>query len=43
VGVVQASSALNTGFGQSYGPVLHVATTSWSLIAALGLNPFQLL
>jgi hypothetical protein len=42
VGMVRASSALNTGFGQSYDPVLHIATTSWSLIAALGLNPFQL-
>jgi hypothetical protein len=42
MGVVQASSVFNTGFGHSYGPVLHVATTSWSLIAALGVNPFQL-
>lgn len=42
MGVVQASSVLNTGFGLSYRPVLHVATTSWSLIAALGVNPFQL-
>ncbi len=42
MGVVQASSVFNTGFGHSYGPVLHVATTSWSLIAALGINPFQL-
>ena len=42
MGVVQASSAFNTGFGLSYRPVLHVATTSWSLIAALGVNPFQL-
>jgi hypothetical protein len=42
MGVVQASSAFNTGFGHSYRPVLHVATTSWSLIAALGINPFQL-
>jgi len=41
-GVVQASSVFNTGFGHSYGPVLHVATTAWSLIAALGVNPFQL-
>jgi hypothetical protein len=41
-GVVQASSVLNTGFGHSYGPVLHVATTAWSPIAALRINPFQL-
>lgn len=42
MGVVQTSSVLNTGFGLTYRPVLHVATTSWSLIAALGVNPFQL-
>ncbi len=42
MGVVQTSSVLNTGFGRSYRPVLHIATTSWSLIAALGVNPFQL-
>lgn len=42
MGVVPSSGILNTGFGFSYRPVLHVATTAWSLIAALGLDPFQL-
>jgi hypothetical protein len=28
IGVVQASSVFNTRFGHSYGPVLHIATTS---------------
>jgi hypothetical protein len=42
IGVVEASSVLNTGFGHSYGPVPNVTTTAWSLIAALGVNPFRL-
>jgi hypothetical protein len=41
-GVVASSSVLNTGFGFSYRPVLHVGTTSWCLIAALVVNPYQL-
>jgi hypothetical protein len=42
MGVVESSSVLNTGFGHSFAPVLRVATTAWSLIAALGINPFRL-
>jgi hypothetical protein len=42
MGVVPASSVLNTGFGFAYHPVLHLATTSWSLIAALRVNPYRL-
>jgi hypothetical protein len=41
-GVVAASSPLNTGYGFSYFPNLHVGATSWYLIAALLGNPFQL-
>ncbi|GAB4200124.1 MAG: hypothetical protein OHK0022_20970 [Roseiflexaceae bacterium] len=41
-GVVAASSVLNTGYGFSYYPNLHVGATSWFLIAALGVNPYQL-
>jgi hypothetical protein len=41
-GVVASSSVLDTGFGFSYRPVLHVGITSWSLIAALVVNPYQL-
>jgi len=33
---------LNTGFGFSYFPVLHVGATSWHLIAALAGTPYQL-
>ncbi|HEU4325143.1 MAG TPA: hypothetical protein VFS21_18525 [Roseiflexaceae bacterium] len=41
-GVVAATSVLNTGYGFSYFPNLHVGATSWFLIAALGANPYQL-
>ncbi len=42
LGVVAASSPLNTGIGFSYSPVLHISATSWHLIAALGVNPYHL-
>ena len=42
LGVVAASGVLNTGFGSSYFPVLHVGASSWYLIAALLGNPYQL-
>jgi hypothetical protein len=41
-GIVAATSALNSGFGFSYLPNLHVGATSWSLIAAGRGNPYQL-
>jgi len=40
-GVVAASSELNTGFGFSYKPNLHIGATGWYAIAGLGGNPFQ--
>ncbi len=41
-GVVAASSILNTGFGFSYFPNVHIGATSWYLIAAAAGNPYQL-
>ncbi len=41
-GVVAASSELNTGFGFSYKPFLHIGATGWFAIAAQGRNPFQI-
>ena len=40
-GIVSASSVLNTGFGFSYFPRLHIGATAWYLIAALAGNPYQ--
>ena len=40
-GVVAASSILNTGTGFSYYPNVHLAATSWYLIAASAGNPYQ--
>jgi hypothetical protein len=40
-GIVAASSVLNTGFGFSYFPRLHIGATAWYLIAALSGNPYQ--
>lgn len=41
-GVVAASSVLNTGTGFSFFPNVHLAATSWHLIATLKRNPYQL-
>jgi hypothetical protein len=41
-GIVAASSVLNTGFGFSYYPNLHIGATSWYVIAAQFGNPFHL-
>ncbi|MBV8894993.1 MAG: hypothetical protein JO051_00670 [Acidobacteriaceae bacterium] len=41
-GVVAASSVLDTGFGSSYYPNLHIGATGWSVIAAQLGNPFRL-
>jgi hypothetical protein len=42
MGVVAASSVLNSGFGFSYFPNRHIGATAWYLIAAHGDNPYQL-
>ena len=42
LGLVAATSVLDTGFGYTYGPSLHLGATGWFLIAALAANPFQL-
>lgn len=41
-GVVASSSVMDTGFGYTYAPSLHIGATGWYLIAALGANPFRL-
>jgi hypothetical protein len=41
-GVTAASSELNTGFGFSYKPFLHIGATGWFAIAGLGGNPFRI-
>lgn len=42
LGLVAASGVLDSGFGFSYLPNLHIGTTSWALIAARSGNPFHL-
>jgi len=42
LGVIAATSELNTGFGFSYKRFLHVGATGWYAIAALAGNPFRL-
>jgi hypothetical protein len=41
-GLVASTSVMDTGFGYTYGPSLHIGATGWYLIAALGGNPFHL-
>ena len=41
-GLVAATSVMDTGFGYTYGPSLHIGATGWYLLAALSANPFQL-
>jgi len=41
-GVVAASSVVNTGFGFSFYPNLHLAASAWYVIAGQSGNPFQL-
>ena len=33
---------MDTGFGYTYGPSLHIGATGWYLLGALAANPFQL-
>jgi hypothetical protein len=42
LGLVASSSVMDTGFGYTYGPSLHIGATGWYLIAGLAANPFQL-
>ena len=42
LGLVASTSLMDTGFGYTYGPSLHIGATGWYQIAALGGNPFQL-
>jgi hypothetical protein len=41
-GLVASTSVLDTGFGYTYGPSLHIGATGWYLLGALAGNPFQL-
>ena len=41
-GLLASTSLMDTGFGFTYGPSLHIGATGWYLLAALGGNPFQL-
>ena len=41
-GVTAASSELNTGFGFSYKPFLHIGATGWFAIAGQARNPFRI-
>jgi hypothetical protein len=42
LGVLAATSELNTGFGFSYKRFLHIGATAWYAIAAQAGNPFRL-
>jgi len=39
---VAATGVLDTGFGYTYGPYLHIGATGWYILAGLAANPFQL-
>lgn len=41
-GLVASTSVMDTGFGYTYGPSLHIGATGWYLLGALAANPFQL-
>ena len=41
-GLVAATSVMDTGFGYTYGPSLHIGATGWYLLGALAGNPFRL-
>ncbi len=42
LGLVAATGVLDTGFGYTYGPYLHIGATGWYILAGLAANPFQL-
>ena len=41
-GLVASTSLMDTGFGYTYSPALHIGATGWYLLGAQGANPFQL-
>ena len=41
-GLVASTSVMDTGFGYTYGPSLHIGATGWYLLAGHAGNPFQL-
>ncbi len=41
-GLVASTSVMDTGFGYTYGPSLHLGATGWYLLGVLAANPFQL-
>ena len=41
-GLVASTSLMDTGFGYTYGPALHIGATGWYLLGALAANPFRL-
>ena len=41
-GLVAATSVMDTGFGYTYGPSLHIGATGWYLLGAQAANPFRL-
>lgn len=42
LGLVASTSVMDTGFGYTYGPSLHIGATGWYLLGALAANPFRL-
>ncbi len=42
LGLLASTSVMDTGFGYTYGPSLHIGATGWYLIAGLAANPFHL-
>ncbi len=42
LGLVAASSVLDTGFGYTYGPSLHIGATGWYLLGVIAANPCRL-
>ncbi len=42
LGLVASTSVMDTGFGYTYGPSLHIGATGWFLLAIIAANPFQL-
>ncbi len=42
LGLLASTSVMDTGFGYTYGPSLHIGATGWYLLAGLAANPFQL-
>lgn len=41
-GLVASTSVMDTGFGYTYGPSLHIGATGWYLLGAQAANPFQM-